>query len=116
MNCHSILQTQAVEIEKLKEAVLQRRAISWIRVHKLPDFVYFNHSQHVLSGLACQRCHGRVETMDRVAQVSPLTMGWCLECHRAHAGIPTSPVKRAALSLRQPFQPVPGLECGRCHY
>jgi Cytochrome c7 and related cytochrome c len=116
MNCHSILQTQAVEIEKLKEADLQRRAIPWIRVHKLPDFVYFNHSQHVLSGLECQRCHGRVETMDRVTQVSALTMGWCLECHRARAGIPTSPVKRAALSLRQQLQPIPGLECGKCHY
>src|SRR5215471_10964549 len=79
MNCHSMLDKQTVEIEKLKEAVQEKRPITWVKVHNIPDFVYFNHSQHVLSGVLCQKCHGPVEQMERVRQASPLTMGWCLE-------------------------------------
>jgi hypothetical protein len=116
MNCHSMLEKQTTAIEKLKEAVAEQRPIVWVKVHNLPDFVYFNHSQHVLSGVACQRCHGPVESMDRVKQVSPLTMGWCLECHREHAGIATGDFQRAALSLSYRQKPVAGLDCASCHY
>jgi hypothetical protein len=116
MNCHSMLEKQTTAIEKLKEAVAEQRPIVWVKVHNLPDFVYFNHSQHVLSGVACQRCHGAVESMDRVKQVSPLTMGWCLECHREHAGIATGDFQRAALSLSYRQKPVAGLDCASCHY
>jgi len=116
MNCHNILEKQTVEIEKLKEAVQQQRPIQWVKVHNLPDFVYFNHSQHVVSGVACQSCHGPVETMDRVKQVSPLTMGWCLQCHREQAKIPTGDFARATLSLSKKQKPVAGLDCASCHY
>jgi Cytochrome c7 and related cytochrome c/Class III cytochrome C family len=116
MNCHTMLEKQTVAIEKLKEAVQQQRPIVWVKVHNLPDFVYFNHSQHVLSGVACQRCHGPVESMDRVQQVAPLTMGWCLQCHREHANIPTADLQRAALSLSHKQKPVAGLDCASCHY
>jgi len=58
------------------------KAIEWIKVHNLPDFVYFNHSAHVNKGVACQTCHGPVETMERVRQESTLSMGWCVNCHR----------------------------------
>jgi hypothetical protein len=58
------------------------RPVSWVRVHSLPDFVRFDHSPHVTAGIACQACHGPVETMERVRQVAPLTMGWCVNCHR----------------------------------
>lgn len=58
------------------------RPIAWIRVHRLPDFVYFDHRAHVNAGVACQQCHGPVETMERVRQVSDLSMGWCVNCHR----------------------------------
>ena len=116
MNCHNILEKQTVEIEKLKESVQQQRPIRWIKVHNLPDFVYFNHSQHVLSGVACQRCHGPVEKMDRIEQFSPLTMGWCLECHREHANLPTGDFKRAMLSLSRKPKPAAGLDCTSCHY
>jgi hypothetical protein len=116
MNCHTMLRKQTVEIEKFKEAVQQQRPIVWTKVHNLPDFVYFNHSQHVLSKVACQRCHGPIETMDRVKQASPLTMGWCLECHREHAGIATSTLKRSVASLKESPKPVAGLDCGKCHY
>ena len=116
MNCHSILEKQTVEIEKLKESVQQQRPIRWVKVHNLPDFVYFNHSQHVLSGVACQQCHGPVENMDRVEQFAPLTMGWCLECHREHANLPTGDFQRAMLSLSQKPKPTAGLDCASCHY
>jgi len=116
MNCHSILEKQTVEIEKLKEAVDLQRPIRWVKVHNLPDFVYFNHSQHVQSGVACQSCHGAVEKMDRIEQVSPLTMGWCLRCHREHAKMPVNDFERAALSLKQKQKPTAGLDCASCHY
>ena len=56
--------------------------IAWTRIHKLPDFVYFDHRAHVNAGVACQQCHGPVESMERVRQVSDLSMGWCVNCHR----------------------------------
>ncbi len=116
MNCHSMLEKQTVEIEKLLEAAQERRPVRWIKVHNLPDFVYFNHSQHVLSGVACQRCHGRVEQMDRVEQVAPLTMGWCLECHRQRAGVPVAGLDRALKNVAHTPKPVAGQDCAICHY
>ncbi len=82
------------------------RPIQWIRVHALPDFVYFDHRRHVNAGVTCQRCHGPVETMERVAQVSDLTMGWCVNCHRAvNSGrIPELQGRYASTS------------CGVCHF
>jgi hypothetical protein len=116
MNCHTILEKQTVEIEKLKEFVQQQRPIAWVKVHNLPDFVYFNHSQHVLSGVACQRCHGPVEKMEKIEQFAPLTMGWCLQCHRENAKLPVAEFQRAAASLKQRQKPAAGLDCASCHY
>jgi Cytochrome c3/Class III cytochrome C family len=116
MNCHGMLERQTAEIEKLKEAVQQERPIAWLKVHNLPDFVYFNHSAHVLSGVACQQCHGPVERMDRVEQAAPLTMGWCLECHRERAGIPALGMQRAARHIARGSRPAAGLDCVNCHY
>jgi hypothetical protein len=116
MNCHGMMQTQTAEIEKLEEAVQQQRAIVWVKVHHLPDHVHFDHSRHVLSGVACQRCHGAVERMDRVRQVAPLTMGWCLECHRERARLPDVGIQRAARHLAHGSTPAPGLDCGSCHH
>jgi hypothetical protein len=114
MNCHSILTKQTVEIEKLKEAVQRRQAITWIKVHNLPDFVYFNHSQHVTGGVACVSCHGPVETMTRIRQDAPLTMGWCLDCHKQR-GPELARQRRASWSHEDPNAPFPGLDCGKCH-
>jgi hypothetical protein len=117
MNCHSMLEKQTLDIERIKETVqLQRPLISWVKVHNLPDYVYFNHSRHVLKGVACQRCHGAVEEMERVEQVMPLNMGWCLDCHRENNGIPTSSLGRAANRLSKKPEPGPGLDCANCHY
>jgi hypothetical protein len=64
-------------------AIMTRRPIAWKVVHRLPAFVYFDHEAHVRSSVACQSCHGPVETMTRVTQTAPLTMGFCLDCHRS---------------------------------
>jgi len=82
MGCHKIVAAQGnPEVQKLHDAAKQNQAIPWVRIHKLAGFVYFPHKRHIQAGLACQTCHGPVERMQRVAQVAPLTMGWCIECH-----------------------------------
>jgi Cytochrome c7 and related cytochrome c len=117
MNCHGLLEKQTIEIERFKEAAqLDRPLVEWVKVHNLPDYVYFNHSRHVLSGVACQSCHGAVETMARIEQVMPLNMGWCLECHRQKAGVPTHTLERAARRFSETPTPATGLDCASCHY
>lgn len=113
MNCHSQIRVASAEVSKLREAVAQGRTISWIKVHNLPDFAYFNHSQHVIGGIACQRCHGPVETMDRIRQAAPLTMGWCLDCHRKEGVVP--PSWRTA-TARTGHAATGGMDCSKCHY
>jgi len=82
MNCHSVVKTESPWMKKIKEAYDTGVPIAWVKVHVLPDFVYFNHSRHVAAGVQCQTCHGPVETMEKVYQYERLTMGWCVECHR----------------------------------
>lgn len=104
------------------------KPVEWVKIHNLPDHVYFNHSLHVVSGkLACQRCHGNVEEMDEVYQFSDLSMGWCVNCHREtnvqfadnnyysifqkyHDEIKAG--KRTDVKVSD----IGGLECQRCHY
>ncbi len=78
------------EIKPLLDALRSGKQVEWVRVHRVPDHVYFTHERHVRAGVRCQECHGEVEKMDVVRQVAPLTMGWCLECHhrkqREHPG------------------------------
>jgi nitrate reductase gamma subunit len=117
MGCHGRLRFASAEVQKVKEAFAQRRPLRWVKVHGLPDFVFFSHGQHVRAGgLACQGCHGAVETMERVRQVSPLTMGWCLDCHRREQVVPA--VQRRGGSSAHPVahQATGGLDCGKCHY
>jgi Cytochrome c7 and related cytochrome c len=117
MNCHTILEKQTPALQRVREAAhLGKSTVQWVKVHNLPDYVYFNHSRHVLSGVQCQSCHGAVETMERIVQAKPLTMGWCLECHRERAGIPVSSLQRAALRLSETPTPATGLDCASCHY
>jgi len=79
--------------------------VEWIKIHNLPDFVYFDHRSHVGAGVACQQCHGPVETMERMRQVENLTMGWCVNCHREvnEIGVNSQPVHAS-------------LDCVTCHY
>jgi mono/diheme cytochrome c family protein len=98
MGCHKIVAAQGnPEIQKVHEHWNQKQSIPWVRIHKVPGYVYYPHKRHIAAGLACQECHGPVERMQRVAQVSPLSMGWCVECH----------------VRRQPGAP---LDCVVCHH
>ena len=100
--------------------------VKWVRIHNLPDFVYFNHAQHVEVGeIACQKCHGPVEEMEIMYQYSPLTMGWCINCHReTNVKVENNEYYtkiHEALSEKYGVEKLTvaqmgGLECGKCHY
>lgn len=82
MNCHSQLFATSPMLEPVRESYRTGKSIEWTRVNDLPDFVYFNHSVHVQHGIGCDTCHGRVDKMPLMWQAQPLTMEWCLNCHR----------------------------------
>jgi len=82
MNCHARVQTQSPLLEKIRESYATGEPVQWVRVHKLADYVYFNHSAHVNAGVSCVSCHGRVDQMAEVRHAKPLNMDWCLDCHR----------------------------------
>lgn len=124
------------EIQKLYDAVGwdktaqkytgKTQPVKWVRIHNLPDFVYFNHSQHVtVAGIECQTCHGPVQTFELMKQFSPLTMGWCINCHRAtdvkmegneyYTKIHDELAKKYGVTKLTAAQ-MGGLECGKCHY
>lgn len=124
------------EIKKLYEAVgwdeetqsyaNEPKPVEWVRIHNLPDFAYFNHSQHVTVGqIECQTCHGPVEEMEIMYQYSPLTMGWCVNCHREtnvrmegndyYEKIHEELAKKYGVEKVTAAQ-MGGLECGKCHY
>jgi cytochrome c7-like protein len=90
------------ELKPLLEILANGTAVEWVRVYRVPDHVYFTHERHVLGGVRCQECHGEVEKVDVVSQVTPLTMGWCLACH--HRKQREQPEGRAKLT-----------ECVTCH-
>ncbi len=82
MNCHSQIWTNAQLLEPVRDSWATGRSINWIRVHDLPDYVYFNHEIHVNKGIGCASCHGRVDQMPLMYQENTLQMEWCLNCHR----------------------------------
>jgi hypothetical protein len=86
MACHSQVWNTAPILEQVRSSYFTDQPIRWHRVHRLPQFVYFNHSIHVNKGVGCIECHGRVDQMPLVEQTAPLTMGWCLDCHRHPLG------------------------------
>lgn len=124
------------EIKKLYKAVGwdeenqrytgETQPVEWVRIHNLPDFAYFNHSQHVsVAGIECQTCHGPVEEMEVMYQFAPLTMGWCINCHRETnvkmEGNEYYEAIHAELSKKYGVEELTaammgGLECGKCHY
>ncbi len=131
MNCHTVIQNvggqtgMSPEIQKIYAAVESNTPIEWVRIHNLPDLAYFNHAQHVeVGGLDCQTCHGPVQEMEVVYQYSPLTMGWCINCHRetqVNAEGNAYYDKLIELHKKNTKDPmtvedIGGLECSKCHY
>jgi hypothetical protein len=83
MNCHTYVQAESPRIAPIKQSWNTGQPIPWVRIHKAPDYVYFNHAVHVNRGVSCYSCHGNVNKMEVVWHDQPQSMGWCLECHRA---------------------------------
>ena len=82
MNCHSQVWNAAIALDPVRRSYFADVPIVWNRVHNLPDFVYFDHSAHVSRGVGCESCHGRIDEMGLVYAAAPLTMSWCVDCHR----------------------------------
>ncbi len=132
MNCHLMVRngtrSGVFEISKIINAYENKVPIEWIKVHNLPDFVFFSHAQHVgAGGLKCQECHGEVEKMDIIRQVSDLSMGWCINCHRTkklniHSNKFYSEYKNLAAKIKTgeidsvSVDILGGTECMKCHY
>jgi mono/diheme cytochrome c family protein len=143
MNCHKYVQATekyngqiSPEIKKIYTALdynpetqkygPNKRPIEWIRIHNLPDFAYFNHSQHVnVAGIQCQKCHGPIQEMSEVYQYSPLTMKWCINCHKAtqvnsKGNAYYDKILAAHDKLKKGEKVTAavlgGIECGKCHY
>ncbi|MCE7993147.1 MAG: c-type cytochrome [Roseivirga sp.] len=127
MNCHSSIKTDSKEIQKLYAAQESGKPIEWVRVHNLPDLAYFNHSQHVNVGqIECQTCHGEVQEMEVVKQFAPLTMGWCIDCHRNtelntdgnayYDKLVEMHNKVNGEKNKMRVEDIGGLECSKCHY
>ena len=83
MNCHAQIWTNAAILEPVRASLRDDKNLTWIRVHDLPDFVYFNHQIHVKQGVGCATCHGQIDKMPLTFQANSLLMEWCLDCHRA---------------------------------
>lgn len=143
MNCHNFITLSdrydgeiSPEIAKIYKALDYNpdtkeygdnpKPIQWIRIHNLQDFVYFNHSQHVtVAGIKCQKCHGEIQTMEEVYQYSPLTMKWCIDCHKdTEVNYKGNAYYDKIIAVHNQFKKgekvteavLGGLECGKCHY
>ena len=82
MNCHTSIRTESLKLLSVRESWATGDPVPWLKVHHLPDYARFDHSAHVNIGVGCESCHGRVDKMAVVSQTEPLSMGWCLDCHR----------------------------------
>ncbi len=82
MNCHTVVKKGSEKLTKIIDSWENNTPMEWVRVHKSPDYVYFDHSAHVTVGVGCSTCHGDVESMEVISQEKSLSMGWCVECHK----------------------------------
>lgn len=82
MNCHRLVGQDKASLEPIRQSAATGRPMRWVRVHDLPGYAYFDHSRHIKAGVGCSTCHGDIAQMEVVHQVEPLSMGWCLQCHR----------------------------------
>lgn len=128
MNCHATVLRDSPLLAPLRESVAAGTPIEWVRVHKLPDYAYFDHSIHIRAGVGCASCHGAIQEMVVVQQAEPLSMGWCLDCHRDPSmhlrpldevtNMEWSPPKQQ-LEIAQQFRMErklsPSTDCSACH-
>ncbi len=129
MNCHEkLVKAKSPVLQPARDSWVTNMPVPWVKIHDLPDFVYFNHSAHVTRGVACVSCHGRIDTMERVAQHEKLSMGWCLDCHRAPENhlrpvefvtkmdwVPTEDQVVLGTRLKESNHINPPQDCSTCH-
>ncbi|MCB1742714.1 MAG: cytochrome c3 family protein [Gammaproteobacteria bacterium] len=130
MTCHSRLFTNAAMLEPIRQSLVTATPVQWNRVHRLPDHVYFDHAVHVHNGIGCSTCHGDVQQMPLIRQVAPLTMSWCLDCHRdprpylrpseavfdmTWTAPEDQPRRGDELLARYAIDPESLVDCSRCH-
>lgn len=128
MNCHQRVRAKSEKLALVRQSAATGEPIRWVRVHDLPDYVYFDHSAHVTRGVSCVECHGRIDKMEVVRQVAPLSMGWCLSCHRnpdAHLRppelvtrldwVPEEDRETVGRRIRQANNIHPSTDCSTCH-
>jgi hypothetical protein len=129
--CHGqTIKAKSTKLTPLREAYTspENKPIDWVKVHDLPDYVYFNHSSHVTRGVGCASCHGRIDKMDVVFQDQTLSMGWCLDCHRAPEKhlrpqteitnmnwTPNEDQAKLGKRLKEERQINPPTHCSNCH-
>jgi len=128
MNCHKTVNRDSELLAPIRESAETGRRMQWVRVHNLPDYTFFDHSIHVSAGVGCASCHGPVQTMEVLRQFEPLSMSWCLDCHRnpdPHLRPldqvtnmkwqpPEDQLARAVV-LREQRGIAPSLDCTGCH-
>lgn len=131
LNCHAnigISEARAWILEPLYTAAAEGKPIEWVKIHDLPDYSYFNHSAHVNKGIGCVTCHGRVDRMEVVYQAEPLSMQWCLDCHRNPERYvrpveevtnmswePDEPQEVLGQRLVEQYNINPSTDCSTCH-
>jgi hypothetical protein len=130
MGCHTNILPDSEKLRPVKHSYQTGEPVHWVRVHDLPDYAYFNHSAHVRRGVGCVECHGRIDKMEVVYQDQPLSMSWCLDCHRDPAPRlrpldkitdmnwrPEDPDQHAqwARNFMEENKINPSLDCSTCH-
>jgi hypothetical protein len=128
LNCHRHIRTESPKLLLVRESEATGMSIDWVRIHDLPDFAYFDHSAHLTAGVGCVSCHGRIDKMEVVRQAMPLTMGWCLDCHRnpdanlrpqefltAMDWTPEEDPAVLGRRLREAHSVRPSTDCSTCH-
>ena len=129
MNCHSQVRTESIKLLPVRESWATGEPIEWVKVHQLPDYAQFSHAIHTNNGVGCESCHGRVDQMEVVSLEEPLSMGWCLECHRAPEQYlrPNSEITTMGYEYVEDYIQVnqarilnenisPPTNCSACHY
>ena len=113
MNCHNQVLKDDPRLALVRESAATGRPIPWVQIHKLPDYVYFNHSVHVNRGVSCVECHGQINEMDEVYRAKPLSMLFCLDCHRDPAARLRPPDKITDLNWKWSDDPRAAAEMQR---
>jgi len=130
MACHTQIRATSPKLEAVRESWKTGRPVNWVRIHKLPDYSYFNHAVHVNRGVSCYSCHGAVNAMTAVWQDQPQSMSWCLDCHRAPENFLRPPAeifnmnwvpaagenqRDIGMKFKDAWEVNPPVTCGGCH-